>query len=91
MLLNTRGNHTRQRRDVAAIARLIADSTIFATLEGEIEAEVANGKSTEAHSMTIEVTKLISNICNENPHFVDNILTNRASILDKLFALYSNQ
>jgi hypothetical protein len=37
----------------------------------------------------VELTKLIANICNENPHFVDNILAACPTILASLCTLYS--
>ena len=37
----------------------------------------------------MELTRLIANICNENPHLVDNILTAAPALLPQLCALYS--
>lgn len=53
LLLNTRNSHTRQRRDVAAIARLIADSDLFAKLEPAIAEEAREGRSTQADSAAL--------------------------------------
>ena len=90
LLLNTRNSQARQRRDVAAIARLIADSELFAKLEPSIAEEAKEGRSTQAESAALEATKLIGNICNENPHFIDNILASSSTLLDMLFTLYSH-
>ena len=63
MLLNSRTPHARQRRDLAAIARLIADSNLFNVLTAEVQAE-AEREEVVPGSLTIELTKLVANICN---------------------------
>lgn len=90
LLLNTRSDHARQRRDLAAIARLIADSALFTALAPALAEETARCQSPDPHSLTMELTRLIANICNENPHLVDNILAAAPQLLPQLCSLYSH-
>ncbi len=53
ILLNSRTAHARQRRDLAAIARLIADSSLASALLPALELEASSGQSILPHSLTI--------------------------------------
>jgi hypothetical protein len=88
-LLNNKALPSRQRRDVAGIARLVADSSIFPVLEALLRKEIDAKDDTKwfVYEGTI---KLISQICWENPHLIEDLMATAETIILLLLKLLSS-